>query len=287
VIRFEEVAVDQSRSSRFGRRFCALALAVAALTASFASRAAVFVSVQIGPPALPVYEQPLIPGPGYIWTPGYWAWGPEGYYWVPGTWVLAPFVGALWTPGYWGCSEGVYVWHAGYWGRHVGFYGGINYGFGYTGVGYQGGYWDHDSLRYNRAVNNVNITNITTYNRTVENSPSASQVSFNGGPGGVAARPTAQERIAERDRHVAMLPAQAHHELAASSNRELLASVNHGRPTYAASPRPQRPPAGLGSQRSFSQQAAAPRTAAPRGGNEPRREQPRGEARGPNGRTER
>ena len=27
--------------------------------------------------ALPVYEQPVIPGPGYIWTPGYWAWSPD------------------------------------------------------------------------------------------------------------------------------------------------------------------------------------------------------------------
>ena len=27
------------------------------------------------PPPLPVYEQPPPPGDGYIWTPGYWAWG--------------------------------------------------------------------------------------------------------------------------------------------------------------------------------------------------------------------
>ena len=26
--------------------------------------------------------------------------------------------------------------NAGYWGPHVGFYGGINYGYGYGGVGY-------------------------------------------------------------------------------------------------------------------------------------------------------
>jgi hypothetical protein len=40
-------------------------------------------------PELPVYEQPICPGDGYIWTPGYWAWDGE-YYWVPGTWVMAP-----------------------------------------------------------------------------------------------------------------------------------------------------------------------------------------------------
>src|ERR1700739_3236501 len=97
-----------------------------------ASRAqlAVGVSIRVGPPAWPVYPQPICPGPGYIWTPGYWAYGPVGYYWVPGTWVVAPAVGLLWTPGYWGWSGGFYAWHAGYWGPHVGFYGGINYGFG-------------------------------------------------------------------------------------------------------------------------------------------------------------
>src|SRR5579884_3207961 len=55
----------------------------------------VFVSVRFGPPALPVYAQPVCPGPGYMWTPGYWAWSDDaGYYWVPGTWVVAP-VGML------------------------------------------------------------------------------------------------------------------------------------------------------------------------------------------------
>ncbi len=71
-------------------------------------------SVTVAPPPLPIYEQPPIPGAGYIWTPGYWAWGDGGYYWVPGTWVLPPAIGLLWTPGYWGWSDGVYAWNAGY-----------------------------------------------------------------------------------------------------------------------------------------------------------------------------
>ncbi|HEY8964910.1 MAG TPA: hypothetical protein VIM58_00600, partial [Candidatus Methylacidiphilales bacterium] len=97
------------------------------------------VSITVGtpPPPLPVYDQPPVPGPEYIWTPGYWAWDPglNDYYWVPGTWVLAPEVGYLWTPPWWEWNGGVYVFHGGYWGPHVGFYGGVNYGFGYTGVG--------------------------------------------------------------------------------------------------------------------------------------------------------
>ena len=102
---------------------------------------AVGISVRIGPPPIPVYAQPMCPGPGMIWTPGYWAWSDDdGYYWVPGTWVMAP-VGMLWTPGWWGWDDGFYRWHGGYWGPHVGFYGGINYGYGYTGNGFYGGEW--------------------------------------------------------------------------------------------------------------------------------------------------
>ena len=52
-----------------------------------ASFAGVFVSVTIAPPALPVYTQPVCPGDGYLWNPGYWAYGDAGYYWVPGVWV--------------------------------------------------------------------------------------------------------------------------------------------------------------------------------------------------------
>jgi hypothetical protein len=196
-------------------------------------------SVHIGPPALPVYAQPVCPGPGYIWTPGYWAYGPNGYYWVPGTWVVAPAVGLLWTPGYWGWGGGAYLWHAGYWGPHVGFYGGINYGFGYVGVGYVGGYWNHGVFAYNTAVTNVNTTVIhTTYiNRTVINNVTVNRVSYNGGAGGLTARPTAFEQAAMHERHVEATGEQIQHEQAARSNRALLASVNHGRPSIGATAR--------------------------------------------------
>ena len=221
----------------------AMLLSVLALSASFftpAASAGVFISVRIGPPALPVYAQPVCPGPGYIWAPGYWAWSDiDGYYWVPGTWVVAP-VGMLWTPGYWGWNEGFYVWHAGYWGPHVGFYGGINYGFGYTGVGFFGGEWRGDRFYYNRSVTNVNVVNVTNvYNKTViVNNTTINRVSYNGGNGGVMARPTREEIAAEREPHRAALPMQSQHERAASENRQLFASENHGRPQIAATARP-------------------------------------------------
>ena len=123
--------------------FKKLLLAATMLVAPFAlmqhAAAQIAISVQIEPPALPEYDQPALPEPGYIWTPGYWAYdNDEGYYWIPGTWVEPPQPNLLWTPAYWGWSDGNYVFHDGYWGPHVGFYGGVNYGFGYGGDGYEG-----------------------------------------------------------------------------------------------------------------------------------------------------
>jgi hypothetical protein len=89
------------------------------------------------PPELPEYSQPDCPGDGYLWTPGYWSYAPQGYYWVPGAWARPPEVGFLWTPGYWGFVGGRYRYNYGFWGRHIGYYGGVNYGFGYVGVGFQ------------------------------------------------------------------------------------------------------------------------------------------------------
>ncbi|MGH6967636.1 MAG: hypothetical protein ACREEN_00835 [Stellaceae bacterium] len=204
------------------------------------SDAQVAVSITVAPPALPVYVQPAIPGPGWIWTPGYWAWGgPYGYYWVPGTWVRPPRVGLLWTPGYWGWANGFYLWHVGYWGPHVGYYGGINYGFGYIGVGYVGGFWDHGAFHYNRAYNNVRNVHITNvYNKTVVNNVNVTRVSYNGGRGGVQARPTAQEETFSREAHVAPTALQGRHENAARTNPAMRSSANHGRPAIAATQRP-------------------------------------------------
>jgi hypothetical protein len=202
---------------------------------------AVGVSIHIGPPALPVYAQPICPAPGYIWTPGYWSYGTEGYFWVPGTWVMAPTPGYLWTPGYWGWAGGAYVWHGGYWGAHVGFYGGINYGFGYGGVGFVGGEWRGGAFHYNTAVTNVNTTVIhNTYvnNTVVNNTTVVNHTSFNGGTGGVAATPTAAEQAAEREPHTAPTAMQTQHQQAASTNRAMLASENHGAPAVAATARP-------------------------------------------------
>jgi hypothetical protein len=212
--------------------------ALASLALPAASRAQ-NICITMAPPELPVYEQPAIPAPGYLWTPGYWAYGSDGYFWVPGTWVLPPTVGMLWTPGYWGWRDGNYAWNAGYWGPHVGFYGGVNYGFGYVGVGFEGGRWDNGVFAYNRAVTNfgsVTITNV--YEKTVIVDANVTRTSFNGGTGGTKAEPTAQEQAAAHEQHVTATPAQSQHQETASTNKALLASENHGQPAIAATAKP-------------------------------------------------
>lgn len=215
-------------------------VAFVVLVLSSASFAQIGITVSFGPPPLPVYEQPPCPDDGYIWTPGYWAWDGYDYYWVPGTWIMAPEVGYLWTPPWWGWDNGVYLFHDGYWGSRVGFYGGIDYGHGYYGEGFEGGRWDHDHFFYNRSVTNVNVVNVhNVYNETVVNrNVTVNHISYNGGQGGIEAHPTAQDERAGFERHLAPVAAQNEHIQAARNNQQLRASANNGRPPIAATARP-------------------------------------------------
>ena len=99
--------------------FAFVVLPVVVVGMSGTSSAGVSFSVSFGPPPLPVYEQPLCPGEGYIWTPGYWSYDNDygDYYWVPGTWVRAPRVGYFWTPGYWARTDDGWQWIAGFWAK--------------------------------------------------------------------------------------------------------------------------------------------------------------------------
>lgn len=180
-----------------------------------------------------------------MWTPGYWAWDGEGdYYWIAGTWVAAPQPGYLWTPGYWGWGNGgAYIFHGGYWGTQVGFYGGVNYGFGYGGGGFAGGEWRGRQFAYNTAAVNVNTTSIhnTYVNTTVINNTTinnTTHTSFNGGPNGVAAKPTAQQQTIASEPHLQPTAAQQQHQQVAKQDKSNFASTNHGVPAHAALARP-------------------------------------------------
>ncbi len=175
-----------------------------------------------------------------MWTPGYWAWGPEGYYWVPGAWVEAPYMGALWTPGYWGFYSGRYLFYPGYWGLHIGFYGGINYGFGYMGFGYEGGYWNAGHFFYNRVYNNIRgggVHNVYSYRANVRVA-NGSRASYRGGNGGVQARPGRRKEQHSTSRPLPAWARRCSTRRAYQSNRGQSAAHNHGQPRTPAVSKP-------------------------------------------------
>jgi hypothetical protein len=145
-------------------------------------------------------------------------------------------VGYLWTPGYWGFYGGRYRYHYGSWGQYVGYYGGIDYGFGYGGTGYEGGYWSGRRFNYNRTVNNVNITNVNVYNRTITNTTN-SRVSYNGA-GGITRRPLPAETAAMHGQRIPPMNTQLQHQHEAAQNHQQFASVNRGRPAILAATKP-------------------------------------------------
>ena len=222
-------------------RLLLLALLISIVPAT--SHAGVFISVEFAPPPLPVYVQPPCPDPGLMWMPGYWAYGPDGYYWVPGAWVPAPYEGALWTPGYWGWDAGFYVWHPGYWGNYVGYYGGLDYGYGYFGIGFVGGHWHDNYFEYNTAVMHIDRDRIHHFyeDREIARRYTVardSRVSYNGGRGGIDYRPSARERVAMREPHYDATTYQRNHEMQYRNDRNAYARFNNGRPQHVVAQRP-------------------------------------------------
>jgi len=212
---------------------------ITAATNPAAAQVSISVSVPVAPPALPIYDQPQMPDAGYIWTPGYWSWDQaDGYYWVPGTWVLPPQANVLWTPPYWGWGNGGWLFHDGYWGQQVGYYGGVNYGYGYSGQGYQGGRWEGGHFSYNSTVNNFGSVHVPNVYKSNVRSASNSHVSYEGGTGGLQSTPNAAERQAGQQKHVPMTAEQTSHITAAAKLPNAAASHNGGHPAVVATSRP-------------------------------------------------
>lgn len=215
----------------------ALACLVLTVASPLSGAADIRISITVGPPPIPLYDQPECPSDGYLWNPGYWAWGGEGYFWVPGTWVRPPRIGLLWTPGYWAWGGGDFIFHRGYWGRRVGFYGGINYGHGYGGSGFEGGHWQGRHYTYNRALTNVNPARVRNVYSRPANFTNDRHTSFNGGRGGVIAAPTSQEQTVRREQQVPPTREQVQHLEGAGRHMDLRASANRGKPPVAATGR--------------------------------------------------
>ena len=73
------------------------------------------VLVTQAPPAPRVEVQTVAPGPGYVWTPGYWRWTGTDYVWTSGVWVVRPRASAVYVRGHWEHHAGGWVWIPGHW----------------------------------------------------------------------------------------------------------------------------------------------------------------------------
>jgi hypothetical protein len=73
------------------------------------------VLVAQAPPPVRVESQTVTPGPGYVWTSGYWRWTGTAYVWVAGTWVIRPRPAAVWVEGHWVRRPGGWTYTPGHW----------------------------------------------------------------------------------------------------------------------------------------------------------------------------
>jgi hypothetical protein len=91
-------------------------LAFGAAVASLTVPAFAQVYVNVAPPA-PISEaQPVSPGSGYTWVPGFYRWDGSQYVWTHGHWMRPPQSGQVWVPGHWVESpHGRWHWRDGHW----------------------------------------------------------------------------------------------------------------------------------------------------------------------------
>ncbi len=71
--------------------------------------------VRYGPPAPRYRVIGVAPGPGYVWTDGYWDWRGRNWAWVDGRWVRPPRRGAYWVRPEWRHEGNHWRFHRGYW----------------------------------------------------------------------------------------------------------------------------------------------------------------------------
>jgi len=94
------------------------ALAFGTFFISSAAFARVDVGISVGgppPPPRVVGAVGVAPGPGYVWTNGYWDWSGGAWVWVGGRWGLPPHGHGVWVEPYYHPYHGGYHYHRGYW----------------------------------------------------------------------------------------------------------------------------------------------------------------------------
>ena len=86
---------------------------IGTLLSACAANGAAFVRFAPPPPRYGVVG--VAPGPGYMWTEGFWDWRGGNYVWAPGRWMRPPHARAVWVPGVWVQSNRGYGFRRGHW----------------------------------------------------------------------------------------------------------------------------------------------------------------------------
>jgi hypothetical protein len=97
---------------RLKRILAAAALTIVTLLTIPTGFAGVDVGVSVGtippPPQVVPGAVGIAPGPGYVWTNGYWDWS-------GGAWALPPHGSHVWVEPYYHPYQGHYHYHRGHW----------------------------------------------------------------------------------------------------------------------------------------------------------------------------
>ena len=204
----------------------ALTAALLLATLPLAANAAVFVSVSIAPPALPVYVAPPMPGAGLLLDArilgvrrGTTTTGcRERGCWLRPRAALDPRILGMVR---WRLRSGTAV---------TGDRTSVSMAASITASAMAVSASTAATGEGGRFVANTTVIN----NTTIVNNTTVNRVSYNGGAGGVAATATPAEMRAAHENHVAMSEMQQQHEQAAARDTTMRASYNHGRPSVAA-----------------------------------------------------
>jgi hypothetical protein len=90
---------------------------VAGITVLTGCPGAVGVGVAYGPPPPRYGVVGVAPGPGYVWTDGYWDLNGRNWVWAPGRWTRRPYPDAMWERPEWRHDGNRWRFHHGGWRR--------------------------------------------------------------------------------------------------------------------------------------------------------------------------
>ena len=93
----------------------AAAVLAAALSTPAMAQVNFGVSVGAPPPALRYEERGVAPGPGYVWTAGFYEPFRGAYRWHPGYWQRPPYEGGYYVQPHWEHYPDGWHQHEGYW----------------------------------------------------------------------------------------------------------------------------------------------------------------------------